>query len=280
MPVVNINGCGINFEDTQSGEETVLLLAGTAGTVGLWRKFQIPFLAQRFRVIAMDYRGTGGSNRDPGRYSIELFAEDGIALLRELGIESAHVVGHSMGTSVAVAAARLANGLIRSVTLCSPGGHLDPNAVTTRGIPIKLVLQLVEKGYPARVREHYVGRYWWPDAYRAAHPDRVHELAETLVAELPPLEFYLKHVQARQEFDVLPYLKAATVPMLIIVGAEETILEGTMPHLQAARRIHELVQGSRLIEVPETAHGYLWQTPESVNRAIEDFLLSQHSLAT
>ena len=185
-----------------------------------------------------------------------------------------------MGASVAIAAAKLAAGLIQSVTLCSPGGHLDPNAVTTRGIPIKLVLQLVEKGYPARVRDHYVGRYWWPDAYRAAHPDRVRELAETLVAELPPLEFYLKHVQARQEFDVLRYLKAATVPMLIMVGAEETILEGTMPHLEAARRIHQLVPSSKVIEVPETAHGYLWQTPELVNRAIEDFLVSQHSLAT
>jgi len=280
MSVVNVNGCGINFEDSRSGKETVLLLAGTAGTIGLWRKFQIPFLRRRFRVIAMDYRGTGGSDRDPGRYSIELFAEDSIALLRKLGIESAHLVGHSMGASVAIAAAKLADGLIRSVTLCSPGGHLDPNAVTTRGIPIKLVLQLVEKGYPARVRYHYAGRYWWPDAFRAAHPDRVRELAETLVAELPPLEFYLKHVQARQEFDVLRYLKAATVPMLIMVGAEETILEGTMPHLEAARRIHQLVPGSRLTEIPETAHGYLWQTPEQVNRAIEDFLLSEHSLAT
>lgn len=274
MPVMKVNGCGINFEDTQSGEDTILLLSGTAGTIGLWRKFQIPYFRQRFRVVAMDYRGTGGSEHDPGRYSLELFAQDSIALLRELGIERAHIVGHSMGTSVAEAAVKLGAGLVKKVVLCSPGGHLNPKAITTRGIPIKLVLQLVEKGYLQRMRGHYTGHFWWPDAYRAAHPDLVQDLAETLIAELPTLEFYLKHVQARQEFDVLSYLEALTIPTLIVVGTEETILDGTMPHLDAARRIHELVRGSRLFEVPAAAHGYLWQEPASVNKVIEDFLVA------
>lgn len=274
MPMMKINGCGINFEDTQSGKDAILLLGGTAGTIGLWRKFQIPHFRRRFRVVAMDYRGTGGSERDPARYSLELFAQDGIALLQELGIEHAHIVAHSMGASVAEAAAKLGAGLVNKVVLCSPGGHLNPKSITTRGIPIKLVLQLVERGYLQRMRDHYTGHFWWLDEYRAAHPDRVQELAETLIAELPTLEFYLKHVQARQEFDALSYLEALTIPTLIVVGSGENILDGTMPHLDAARRIHELVRGSRLFEVPGAAHGYLWQEPTSVNQVIEDFLLA------
>ena len=274
MPVMKVNGCGIHFEDTQAGDDTILLLAGTAGAIGLWKKFQIPHFRRLFRGVAMDSRGTGGSDLDPGRYSLELFAQDGIALLRELGITSTHVIGHSLGASVALAAAKLGAGLVKSVVLGSPGGHLNPQAITTRGIPIKLVLQLVEKGYLPRVRGHYTGQYWWPAAYRAAHPELVEELAATLIAELPPLEFYLKHVQARQEFDVLACLEGLNVPALIIVGAEETILEGTLPHLEAARRIHAIVPASRLYEVPAATHGYFWQEPATVNRVIEDFLLN------
>ena len=112
------------------------------------------------------------------------------------------------------------------------------------------------------------------ERYRAAHPELVEELAATLIAELPPLEFYLKHVQARQEFDVLACLEGLNVPALIIVGAEETILEGTLPHLEAARRIHAIVPASRLYEVPAATHGYFWQEPATVNRVIEDFLLN------
>jgi pimeloyl-ACP methyl ester carboxylesterase len=58
--------------------------------------------AENYQVIALDNRGTGRTDMPDEHYSIEMMAEDTIGLMDEIGIKSAHVLGISMGSRIAV----------------------------------------------------------------------------------------------------------------------------------------------------------------------------------
>ena len=91
-----INGITLNFDDQGSGLP-LLLIHGFPLNRQMWRPQFRALTAAGFRVIAPDLRGFGESDAPDGPYSIDLFADDLVALLDHLGIESAVVGGMSMG---------------------------------------------------------------------------------------------------------------------------------------------------------------------------------------
>jgi pimeloyl-ACP methyl ester carboxylesterase len=102
MARVNVDGVGINYEVTGEGRP-VVLLHGFPDSGRLWRN-QVPALADAgFQVIVPDLRGYGRSDKpdEVEAYSIPFLAGDVLAVLADLGIEKAHVVGHDWGAALA-----------------------------------------------------------------------------------------------------------------------------------------------------------------------------------
>ena len=124
MPKLRVNNTGIYFEVTGQGEP-LLFIHGLASSSRSWKK-QVPLFSQHYRVISFDIRGHGRSDKPIEPYSIELFATDARELLRALGINSAHVVGFSMGGMVAFQLAVDAPELVRSLVAvnCCPEGSM------------------------------------------------------------------------------------------------------------------------------------------------------------
>ena len=98
---------GVRLHCVVEGEgPLVLLLHGFPETSHAWRK-QIPALAQRFRVVAPDLRGYGGSDKPKGiaAYRTPVLADDIVGLIHAFDAMRAHVVGHDWGGAVAWATA-------------------------------------------------------------------------------------------------------------------------------------------------------------------------------
>jgi pimeloyl-ACP methyl ester carboxylesterase len=101
-------GVKIAYLDEGRGEPVVLLHGFSLSAAEMWTRLPfaptpiIPAVANEHRVIAPDFRGHGLSDKphDPAMYGSEL-AEDVVRLLDHLGVAKAHVVGYSMGASVA-----------------------------------------------------------------------------------------------------------------------------------------------------------------------------------
>lgn len=91
------NGVRIRYIDEGQGEPLLLIHGFTANIQAQWSSV-LPALKTQFRVIALDNRGHGESDKphDPEKYGAEM-AEDSIRLLDHLGVEKAHVAGYSMG---------------------------------------------------------------------------------------------------------------------------------------------------------------------------------------
>ncbi|NCB55825.1 MAG: alpha/beta hydrolase, partial [Epsilonproteobacteria bacterium] len=88
-----------------SGEEAVLLLHGHPENYLIWRDIA-PALAQKYRVVVTDLRGYGDSSKpvgfeDHSNYSKRVMAQDNVRVMKKLGIQKFHVVGHDRGARVA-----------------------------------------------------------------------------------------------------------------------------------------------------------------------------------
>ena len=102
MPIFETDDAKLFYEDAGRGEP-VLLLHGLGGSTADWAP-QIEALAPRYRVLALDVRGSGRSRdlrRPGGPFSVQQFADDAARLLDRLGAAPTHVVGLSLGGMIA-----------------------------------------------------------------------------------------------------------------------------------------------------------------------------------
>ena len=109
-------GARIRYVDTQTPGPTVVLIHGFAASSDTWAAVR-PILAKKFRVVALDLKGFGWSDRPAGDYSPQEQARTILAVLDELQIKDFAIVGHSWGSSVVLAAALQAPERVRRVAL-------------------------------------------------------------------------------------------------------------------------------------------------------------------
>ena len=110
----------------QGAGEPVILLHGN-GEDSTYFAHQVPYLAQRARVIAVDTRGHGGSPRGTAPFTLEQFTCDLAEFMDQLGIGAAHLLGFSDGANVAMLFALAHPQRVLSMVL--NGGNLFPEGL-------------------------------------------------------------------------------------------------------------------------------------------------------
>jgi valacyclovir hydrolase len=116
MPVIELPEVALHFEEAGAGDP-LLLLHGGLGTALLHYRHEIPYFAERYRVIAPDLRGYGQSS-PPRAFPLDFYqrdAADMAALLEGLGTGPAHVLGWSDGAMVGLVLAAERPDLVRSL---------------------------------------------------------------------------------------------------------------------------------------------------------------------
>ena len=94
-----LNGARIHYQSWGKGTEALVLVHGWSQSLDSWRD-NIPELAQRNRVVALDLPGHGASDKPQVAYSMAYFAGAVRAVMRAAGVQRAVLAGHSMGTPV------------------------------------------------------------------------------------------------------------------------------------------------------------------------------------
>ena len=119
MERATVNGAELEYEVRGSGEPVLLLHGGLLSdeNTPLTRE---PALTERYMVINYHRRGFAGSSGLSGRTSVEDHAADAKALLDELGVERTHVVGHSLGGTIALQLALNYPDLVHTLALMEP----------------------------------------------------------------------------------------------------------------------------------------------------------------
>ena len=258
MPYIDANGERLHYEDAGSGP-AVLLIHSMGADCRMWRD-QIAALADRYRCIAFDCRGHGGSSYN-ARFTVAGVAADLKAGLDALGVGTCHLVGMAMGGPIAVSFAAQWRDAVRSVTIAD--GFVDMREVGGARIPewTRTIRSTTMEAFGRRYAEMRLT----PSASQQARG----ELAEA-IAKVPP-EAYIDVMKAI--FDGMEFTgEAASIraPSLVIWGEEDDVTP-----LAHSQQIADLIPGARLETIPGAAHISNLDRPEAFNRLLADFLDAQ-----
>jgi pimeloyl-ACP methyl ester carboxylesterase len=267
-----INDSPINFIDLGEGPP-VLFIHGLGGSWPNWLE-QLPVFAREHRVIAVDLPGFGHSPMPRETISISGYARTVDALLDELGVDAAAVVGNSMGGFVA---AELAIGFPRRVerlVLVSAAGiSTYDNKAATRALPGLRRAEHIVAAYAGWVAAHSDAVARRPGlrnatlGFVASHPSR---LPAALAAEQirgAGKPGFLQGLAANLDYDFRERLAEIVCPTLIVWGDNDRVIT-----VRDADRFAELIGGSRKVVFEDTGHVPMLERPAAFNALLDEFL--------
>src|ERR1700730_3205845 len=165
MPGVRVGEIVLDYERNGSGPPLLLIL-GMSGASLHWGGPFLELLRRDFEVIAYDHRGVGASSPLTGAITIGQLAEDASALLSALELDSAHVLGSSMGGMIAQELALKHPEQVRTLALgCTYCGGPD----STQGPP--WVLQQLTEGMMSGDRRRALRTAWEVNVSQAMAED-------------------------------------------------------------------------------------------------------------
>jgi 3-oxoadipate enol-lactonase len=238
----------------------VVVFGGSLGSdVRMWEPQVVPLLERGFRVVRYDARGHGASPVPPGPYEIDDLGADVLALLDDLEVARAHLVGLSLGAMTGMWLGVHAPDRVASLVLCCTSAKLGPPRMwADRAAKVRA------EG-TAAVAEAGVSR-WLTPGYAGRHPDRAAFLRSMIAAV--PAEGYAACCGAIERMDQLDALPKITAPTLVIAGADDP----ATPPEEHARPIADAIPGARLEVVADAAHLGSYEQPDEFTRLILDHL--------
>jgi 3-oxoadipate enol-lactonase len=264
MPSVDAGGTELYYERAGEGEP-MLLIQGMSATRLAWGGDFRRRLEPRFETIVFDNRGMGGSGRAELPFTVADMANDTLALLDALEIERAHVVGISMGGTIAQELALAHPERVRTLTL---GATFCGGPETTLMAPedLQMLGAAYASGDPVRVL-----RAMWEinisPGFR--EDDSRFEAFREMGSQLPaPRPVVMQQMRACAEHDTSARLHELSMPTLVIHGTADRLIKVSNGELIA-----------RLIPAPielldGVGHMFWWERPE---RSAE--LIREHALA-
>lgn len=263
MPYVNADGAKLYYE--VHGDGPPLLMIPGFGSTTLVYFANIAPLAEHFKVVVFDPRGSGRSDVPDSGYSMRSFVDDCVAVLREAGEESAHLVAASFGGMVAQnLALTYPERVRRLVLICTtPGG---PHHVPPPPAQMAVFMAAGDIADPAAaVRSTYPLHY--SDAYVAAHDAEIVErsLANAHLRSKPAGR--MGQLVAVSQHDTFDGLATLATPALVLHGDED----GVVP-VENGRNIARQIPNARLKIYPGAKHIVFAECADEMNRDIILFL--------
>ncbi len=266
MPVINANGIDIYYETRGEGSP-LMLINGWGGNLDSWSGKMIDLLAEQHRVIMMDNRGTGRSDKPDTPYTMDMMAADVKGVLDALGIDKAHVMGFSMGGAITQTFGVNYPEATLSLVICGASAgrensvSSDPRVqmdlalianplpeMTERDVTVKLLYLLYSKEYVEAHLEELVKDETYSD-----YPTPSHAL--------------MNQSHAISTMDTHTHLPGLKVPVLVMTGDEDVLVPP-----ENSEKIASQIPGSELIIIPGCGHGFLKQKTEEAAWHVLRFL--------
>jgi pimeloyl-ACP methyl ester carboxylesterase len=260
MPTVSANGVDLWVEQEGNGDD-VLFISGLADEGACWVD-QVAGLRDRYRTTIFDNRGVGRSATPDGPFQITDFAADTAALMNELGLESAHIVGSSMGGAIAQELALSRPERVRSLVL---------NGTWSRGDRFlhEIFRSWMWSAQKANsIRDFLVAVNLWCFSPRIWNEGIMDQWLEAAAASpyAQSVDAFCRSAEALLGHDTADRLGAISAPTLVTVGELDLVLPPRF-----SRDLFERIPGARLVVVPEAGHQPFQELPEDYNQILVKF---------
>src|SRR5579859_175782 len=238
-------------------DKPALLLLNSIGTdMGLWDPV-VQFVLPQFRVLRMDTRGHGASDAPSGDYSLEILAEDALAVMDAAGLENAAVCGLSLGGMIAMTLALRAPDRVTALICACTSPQMDAAIWRTR-------VETVRAHGTAGIADMAMQRFFAEDFART-HPEVVATTRTALLAM--SADGYAGCSAAIRDMRLIDRLAGITTPTLVISGAKDV----STPAEGHGERIAAAIPGARARSL-DAAHLACLESPAAFAGLVRDFL--------
>jgi 3-oxoadipate enol-lactonase len=263
MPFISaIDGTRIHYEVTgRIGRTPVLMIQGLGASKNAWNLQRIA-MATRFRIISFDNRGAGRSDKPTEPFTLEQMADDAIAVLDAAGIETAHVVGASMGGVISQIVAVKYPHRVRSLTLVCTACRNHPwrqellqswaKTAEEKGM-IEVGKEAAQWVMSPRSFRRLVPAFTWMGPLAALRPR--HSFVSQIHAILDTRE------------DLVDQLSTITAPTMVIVGNQDILTPRG-----DSEEIAERIPNAELVVISGAAHGLMMEHSSTFNKILIEFL--------
>jgi 3-oxoadipate enol-lactonase len=257
---INANGIEMNYELRGSGK-CLALIHGFSDNLNMWFN-QMPEFSKQYRVLAYDVRGFGQTNVTKEPYSMDLFADDFYELLRALDIESACVLGYSMGGRIALEFALKHPEMTETLILANSGVGASPSPDMEERR--NMMAGILKQGDIDVISEIMTTASFSPD-FGEKNSDAFQKY-KSIKMQNDPSEYYAIMQAIVGAIDSPVELNRLKCPVLIIAGERDGLMEAGV-----AESMRQAIHNAQLQILP-TGHAAAIETPERFNQIVLDFL--------
>ena len=244
----------------EDGEPLVLIQGLGADRRGWLR--QRGALGEQYRLLLIDNRGVGESDRPPGPYDLAEMARDVLAVMDDAGWASAHVMGASMGGVISQILGVLHPERVRSLVLSCTACRHEPWRRELLAGWKDIALAGGMRSFAQQNAKWLVGprsvRRFWP----------VLNLFGGLALNAEPEAFAAQVDAILQADETLRHsLSVVSAPTLVIVGSQDVLTP-----MADAEEVAEAIPGALLAIVRGGAHGFMFEHAKVFNQTVRGFL--------
>jgi pimeloyl-ACP methyl ester carboxylesterase len=268
MSHVKSNGIDLYYEIHGSGQP-ILLIAGLGYGAWFWRTL-IQELKDNFQVIVFDNRGSGQSDQPDGPYTVPMLAADTAGLMDALELESAAVMGHSLGGFIAQELVVSRPELVSKLVLASTNhGGMQVVPITPEALEVMTnregdPVELVKRGIEIACAPGFVEK----------NPEIVKELIDyRFTNPVPPPQYQAQVAAGAGTAAYTPDLVeqrmgSIQVPTLILFGEHDRVVPPGNAELMADK-----IPDAQVEIIPETGHMFPIENPAAAAEVLRDFLV-------
>jgi pimeloyl-ACP methyl ester carboxylesterase len=235
-------------------------------------------LTPRYKLIALDLRGRGLSEKPPGGYCVEQHSRDIEAVMENLGIERPVIVGHSLGALIALALTARRPEKTAGLVLVDGAGCLSEEQLEKVLTGIKPALDRLGLVFPSF--EAYTARLKqapflnpWSEALERYFRYEIEDVPDGVRSRVRP-EHILEEIENLKEVNAADYYPRIRCPVLILRATEGTLLpdDRVLPESAVQRMLKE-IPDARSVPINGTNHySILFQPNPARDDAVDNFL--------
>jgi aminoacrylate hydrolase len=241
--------------------QPVLLIAGLGGRLAFWRRQRSVF-AEHYRVILHDHRGTGASTRSEIDYSVEQMSRDVLALMDALGVDRAHLVGHSTGGAICQTIALEYPERADKIVLSATWPGTDPWFDALFALRLQVLEQCGARAYLMDGTLRAL-----PAAWLQQRGDQLEQMVDDRLAEFPGKKIEASRIAAIRAFDAGRNAEKIRHQPLVICAEDDQITPSSFSRELAGR-----IPDARLKVLATGGHFVPQVCADEYNRKLLNFL--------
>ncbi len=256
MPKIQSNNINLYYETRGEGQPLVFI-HGLGSSTRDWES-QAPEFSKSYKVITLDLRGHGQSDKPAGPYTMQQYSDDLSCLLQALGVASAHIVGISLGGGIAFQFAIDHPTQVKTITIV--------NSAPTLGDPAQVKPEIdLRVGIVQQMGMRAMGQALAPNLFPKPEHAALRETFIERWAENDP-RAYIEATRSMLDWNVVAQLGKIQCPTLVIAADQD------YSPVAVKEAYVKLMPNAQLVVIPDSRHAVPIEHPAEFNAALAKFL--------